>query len=103
MKKKFRFVNTHFEAFDDETQVPSIRAQQATEVLAGPASAKRTIMLGDFNSNVPGVQPGDEQAFQAILDAGFERAGDVEPAELLRQQPVQRRRRRSSTTRSTTS
>ncbi|HEX5955698.1 MAG TPA: endonuclease/exonuclease/phosphatase family protein, partial [Solirubrobacterales bacterium] len=70
VKRKFRFVNTHFEAFDDETQVPSIRAQQAMEVLAGPASKKRTIMLGDFNSNVPGVQPGDEQAFQVILDAG---------------------------------
>jgi endonuclease/exonuclease/phosphatase family metal-dependent hydrolase len=73
VKEKFRFVNTHFEAFDDETQVPSIRAQQAGEVLAGPASKKRTIMLGDFNSNVPGVQPGDDQAFQAILNAGFER------------------------------
>ena len=73
VKEKFRFVNTHFEAFDDETQVPSIRALQAGEVLAGPASAKRTIMLGDFNSNVPGVQPGDDQAFAAILAAGFER------------------------------
>jgi endonuclease/exonuclease/phosphatase family metal-dependent hydrolase len=73
VKRKFRFVNTHFEAFDDETQRPSIRAQQATEVVNGPAAKKRTIMLGDFNSNVPGVQPGDEQAFQVILDAGFKR------------------------------
>jgi len=77
--KKFRFVNTHFEAFDDETQVPSIRAQQATEVVNGPASAKRTIMLGDFNSNVPGVKPGDDQAFQAILNAGFERRATSNP------------------------
>ena len=29
VKKTFRFVNSHFEAFDDEKQVPSIRAQQA--------------------------------------------------------------------------
>ncbi len=71
-KAKFRFVNSHFEAFDDETQRPSIRAQQAAELLAGPASAKRTILLGDFNSDVPGVQPGDEQAYQTLLDGGFE-------------------------------
>jgi endonuclease/exonuclease/phosphatase family metal-dependent hydrolase len=80
VKKKFRFVNTHFEAFDDETQVPSIRAQQATEVLAGPASSKRTIMLGDFNSDTTTeVQPGDAQAFQAILDAGFKRRATSNP------------------------
>ena len=71
VKKKFRFVNTHFEAFDDETQVPSIRAQQAAELLAGPAKAKKAIILGDFNSNVPGVQPGDEQAYQTLLDGGY--------------------------------
>jgi Endonuclease/Exonuclease/phosphatase family len=79
VKRKFRFVNTHFEAFDDETQRPSIRALQATEVVNGPASKKRTIMLGDFNSNVPGVQPGDEQAFQVILDAGFQRRATSNP------------------------
>jgi hypothetical protein len=79
LKRKFRFVNTHFEAFDDETQRPSIRAQQATEVVNGPAAKNRTIMLGDFNSNVPGVQPGDEQAFQVILDAGFKRRYSGDP------------------------
>jgi Endonuclease/Exonuclease/phosphatase family len=79
VKRKFRFVNTHFEAFDDETQRPSIRALQATEVVNGPASKKRTIMLGDFNSNVPGVQPGDEQAFQVILNAGFKRRATSDP------------------------
>jgi endonuclease/exonuclease/phosphatase family metal-dependent hydrolase len=80
VKRKFRFVNTHFEAFDDETVVPSIRALQAGEVLAGPASAKRTIMLGDFNSDTDTeVQLGDAQAFQAILDAGFERRATSNP------------------------
>lgn len=79
VKRKFRFVNTHFEAFDDETQRPSIRAQQATEAVNGPASKKRTIMLGDFNSDVPGVKPGDEQAFQVILDAGFKRRATSDP------------------------
>ena len=79
VQKSFRFVNTHFEAFDDETQVPSIRAQQAAELVAGPASPERTIILGDFNSDVPGVQPGDEQAFQTLLDAGFERRATSDP------------------------
>jgi Endonuclease/Exonuclease/phosphatase family len=74
---KFRFVNSHFEAFDDETQRPSIRALQAQELLAGPASPKRSIILGDFNSNVPGVQPGDEQAYQTLLDGGFSERSDA--------------------------
>jgi hypothetical protein len=74
---KFRFVNSHFEAFDDETQRPSIRALQAQELLAGPASPKRSIILGDFNSNVPGVQPGDEQAYQTLLDGGFSERADA--------------------------
>jgi hypothetical protein len=69
---KFRFVDTHFESFDDETQRPSIRAQQAQELLDGPARPKRTIILGDINSNVPGVKPGDEQAYQTLLDGGFD-------------------------------
>lgn len=71
LKRKFRFVNSHFEAFDDETQVPSIRAQQAAELLAGPASSRKSIILGDFNSDVPGVKPGDQQAYQTLLDGGF--------------------------------
>lgn len=85
VSKKFHFVNTHFEAFDDETQVPSIRALQAQELTSGggpygegPASAKNTILVGDLNSNVPGVQPGDAQAYQTMLDAGFtERSTDT--------------------------
>lgn len=80
VKKKFRFVNTHLEAFDDETQRPSIRALQAQELLDGPAKGKRVILLGDFNSNVPGVQPGDEQAFQTLLDGGFSRRSTQSPA-----------------------
>jgi endonuclease/exonuclease/phosphatase family metal-dependent hydrolase len=77
VKKTFRFVNSHFEAFDDEKQVPSIRAQQAAQLLAEPANAKKAIILGDFNSDVPGVQPGDEQAYQTLLNGGFtERATD---------------------------
>ena len=76
MKTKFRFVNTHFEAFDDETQVPSIRAQQAT---GGASPGRRANEAHDHARRLqlrtsPAVQPGDEQAFQTLLDAGFERA-----------------------------
>lgn len=78
-KAKFRFVDAHFEAFDDETQRPSIRAQQASELLAGPAAKKRSIILGDFNSDVPGVKPGDEQAYQTLLDGGFTERSIDEP------------------------
>ncbi len=73
--KKFRFVNSHLEAFDDETLVPSIRAQQAAELVArgGPARGKLpVILLGDFNSDVrTEVKPGDGQAFRVLTRAGF--------------------------------
>jgi len=73
--KKFRLVDSHLEAFDDETQHPSIRAKQAGELVApgGPAGIKNppVVLIGDFNSNVPGLKPGDEQAYQTLLDAGF--------------------------------
>jgi endonuclease/exonuclease/phosphatase family metal-dependent hydrolase len=79
--KKFHFVNTHLEAFDDETQVPSIRSQQASELVApgGPATSKLpVILLGDLNSDVKTeVKPGDGQAYKVITGAGFrERAAN---------------------------
>ena len=79
VKKSFRFVNSHFEAFDDETEVPSIRAQQAQELLDKPANAPRTIILGDFNSDSPGVKPGDEQAYEVLLAGGFEERSTDDP------------------------
>ncbi len=71
----FHFVNTHLEAFDDETEHPSIRAQQASELVAAGGPARSTlpvILVGDLNSDVATeVQPGDAQAYQVMLDAGF--------------------------------
>lgn len=80
--KKFHFVNTHLEAFDNEAEYPSVRAQQAAELVApgGPATSKSlpVILLGDLNSDVKTeVKPGDGQAYQVMLTAGFrERATD---------------------------
>lgn len=72
---RFRFVNTHLEAFDPETAVPSVRAQQAAELIAagGPARSRLPVILvGDLNSDVrTEVKPGDAQAYQVLLDAGF--------------------------------
>lgn len=79
VKRKFHFVNSHFEAFDDETQHPSIRSQQASELLAGPAANPKSIILGDFNSNNPPVQPGDEQAYDTLVAGGFEERSMTEP------------------------
>ncbi len=71
--RPFHFVDTHLESFDDETQHPSIRAQQAAELAAGPArSTLPVILVGDLNSDVATeVKPGDAQAYQTLLDAGF--------------------------------
>jgi endonuclease/exonuclease/phosphatase family metal-dependent hydrolase len=73
--KKFRFVNSHLEAFDPETVYPSIRAQQAAELVApgGPAASKLPVILvGDFNSDVKTeVKLGDGQAYRVLTKAGF--------------------------------
>jgi endonuclease/exonuclease/phosphatase family metal-dependent hydrolase len=83
---KFKFVNTHFEAFDNQasnhtnqsTDVGNgeIRQAQADELVGtdGPATSENlpVVLLGDLNSDVETwIHPGDELANQLILDAGF--------------------------------
>ena len=66
-KAKFRFVNTHLEAFGD----PSIRVAQAQELVDGPAKSKKDVVLtGDMNSDKDDTN-GAEGAYEAIRDAGF--------------------------------
>jgi endonuclease/exonuclease/phosphatase family metal-dependent hydrolase len=78
----FRFVNTHLEAFDPATQVPSIRALQAGELVAagGPATTKLPVILvGDLNSDDDTVEPGDRQAYQTLLSAGMRERSTNDP------------------------
>lgn len=76
----FRFVNTHLESFDPAALVPSIRAQQAAELVApgGPATGSLPVVLvGDLNSDDDTVSPGDQQAYRVLLEAGLvERSTD---------------------------
>jgi len=70
----FRFVNTHLEAFDPRTVHPSIRAQQAAELIApgGPATGDLPVVLvGDLNSDDDTVVPDDQQAYRVLLDGGL--------------------------------
>jgi endonuclease/exonuclease/phosphatase family metal-dependent hydrolase len=70
----FRFVNTHLESFDPRALHPSIRALQARELAAagGPATGDLPVVLvGDLNSDDDTVVPDDQQAYRALLDAGF--------------------------------
>lgn len=81
--RKFHFVDTHLEAFDPETEVPSIRAQQASELVApgGPATSRLPVVLvGDLNSDVKTeVKPGDAQAYRVMLGAGFRERATSRP------------------------
>jgi hypothetical protein len=64
---KFRFVNTHLEAFGD----PSIRAAQAKELVDGPAKSKKDVILtGDMNSDKDDTD-GSQKAYETIRKAGF--------------------------------
>ena len=84
---KFRFVNTHFEAFDNQptgnntnkgTQVKNGRIRQAqARELVGPGGPARhnlkVILVGDLNSDTKTeVKPGDALAYKAVRAAGFE-------------------------------
>jgi hypothetical protein len=67
---KFRFVNTHLEAFGD----PTIRRDQARELVqpGGPAAGELpVILLGDLNSDDDTVQDGDRLAYKVLTDHGF--------------------------------
>jgi endonuclease/exonuclease/phosphatase family metal-dependent hydrolase len=78
----FRFVDTHLESFDPATQVPSIRALQAGELVApgGPAtSSLPVILVGDLNSDDDTVEPGDQQAYRALLAAGMRERSTNKP------------------------
>jgi endonuclease/exonuclease/phosphatase family metal-dependent hydrolase len=82
---KFRFVNTHLEAFDNsatnhtntgaDVGNGAVREAQAKELFApgGPATGTLpTVMAGDYNSDVKTeVKPGDGLAYRALLGAGF--------------------------------
>jgi endonuclease/exonuclease/phosphatase family metal-dependent hydrolase len=83
--KKFHFVNTHIEAYDDQASGQTgsdgntygkgaIREVQARELFApgGPTTGSRVILVGDFNSDDDTVaNDGDRNAYLAILAAGF--------------------------------
>jgi hypothetical protein len=66
---KFRFINTHLEAFGD----PTIRRDQARELVrrGGPARTQLpVILLGDLNSDDDTVQGGDRLAYAALVNRG---------------------------------
>ncbi|MGE5409290.1 MAG: endonuclease/exonuclease/phosphatase family protein [Syntrophothermus sp.] len=81
--RKFRFVDTHLEAFDNEAEYPSIRAQQASELVApgGPATGKLPVILvGDLNSDIKTeVKPGDGQAYRVLKQAGLRERSTSKP------------------------
>jgi endonuclease/exonuclease/phosphatase family metal-dependent hydrolase len=74
---KFRFINTHLEAFGD----PTIRQAQARELVqpGGPAASQLpVILIGDLNSDDDTVQDGDRLAYKVLTDHGFrERSTDT--------------------------
>jgi hypothetical protein len=77
---EFRFVNTHLEAFGDDT----IREAQAQELFApgGPLDTdKQVILVGDINSGTEerhNIHGTDQLAFQALLDFGMNDNGAVQ-------------------------
>ncbi|MGH2946415.1 MAG: endonuclease/exonuclease/phosphatase family protein [Solirubrobacteraceae bacterium] len=78
-KSRFRFVDTHPEAFGD----PSIREAQAKELTEGPLDTRRQVILvGDLNSGIARhnepERPGDDLAFRALADFGMKDNGAVQ-------------------------
>jgi hypothetical protein len=78
-RKRFRFVDTHLEAFGD----PRIREAQAKELIAGPLDTrKQVILVGDLNSGIARhnepERPGDDLAFRALADFGMKDNGAIQ-------------------------
>jgi endonuclease/exonuclease/phosphatase family metal-dependent hydrolase len=77
---KLHFVDTHLESFDPASEVPSVRARQASELLAGPLSSKLpTILVGDLNSDDDTVSEGDQQAYRTLLAGGMRERSTNKP------------------------
>jgi endonuclease/exonuclease/phosphatase family metal-dependent hydrolase len=65
--RRFRFVNTHLEAFSDP-----IRLQQAAELVKGPLRKRgRVIFTGDINSDPDDATGADPAAYRALTRAGL--------------------------------
>jgi endonuclease/exonuclease/phosphatase family metal-dependent hydrolase len=78
--KRVHFVDTHLESFDPASEVPSIRAKQAGELLAGPLKSKLpTILVGDLNSDDDTVAEGDQQAYRTLLSGGMRERSTNKP------------------------
>jgi hypothetical protein len=76
---RFRFVDTHLEAFGD----PTIREAQAKELIAGPLDTSRQVVLvGDINSGIARhnepERPGDDLAFEALAQFGMKDNGAIQ-------------------------
>ena len=82
---KFKFVNSHLEAFGD----PTIREAQAKELVKGPLKSKKQVVLvGDLNSGTTkrhniglaslGHDPNDPLAFKVFQKADFKDNGAVQ-------------------------
>ena len=76
---RFRFVNTHLEAFGD----PTIREAQAKELIAGPLdTSKQVVLVGDLNSGIERhnepERPGDDLAFRALAEFGMNDNGAIQ-------------------------
>ena len=75
-KRKFRFVNTHLEAYGD----PHIREAQAKELTRGPLkTSEQLLFVGDLNSGNTAdhepEKPGDELAYSVFSKFGFKNNG----------------------------
>jgi endonuclease/exonuclease/phosphatase family metal-dependent hydrolase len=65
--KRFRFVNTHLEAFSDP-----IRLEQARELVAGPLRKRGTVIFtGDINSDPDDATGADPAAYRKFTAAGL--------------------------------
>jgi endonuclease/exonuclease/phosphatase family metal-dependent hydrolase len=78
-KSRFRFIDTHLEAFGD----PAIREAQAKELIAGPLNtSEQVILVGDLNSGIERhnepERPGDDLAFRALEAFGMTDNGAVQ-------------------------